>query len=140
MDSCLSKHFIGPKLIRGVESRMPEYTRIEPPTETRAAGDNVAVPHRVLLFVGEHGTDDVLRTVKSLIVRVPGLKMNLFSTSAAAQKGGNTVIEKSDSSLDLGPISIRLTRLDNMDHLDLTITKERKKTQSSLCAIPGETS
>ena len=41
VDSGPSKHFIGPELIRGVESRMLEYTRIEPPLEIPVAGDNV---------------------------------------------------------------------------------------------------
>ena len=41
VDSGSSKHFIDPKLICGVESRMLEYTRIKSPMEIRAAGDNV---------------------------------------------------------------------------------------------------
>ena len=41
MDSGLSNHFIDPELIRGVESRTLEHTKIEPPMKIRAAGDNV---------------------------------------------------------------------------------------------------
>ena len=41
VDSGSSKHFTDPELIRRVESRMLEYTRIEPPMEITAAGDNV---------------------------------------------------------------------------------------------------
>ena len=36
-----SKHFPDSELIRGVEPRMLEYTRIEPPMEIRDARDNV---------------------------------------------------------------------------------------------------
>ena len=48
---------------------------------------------------------------------------NLFSDSAAAQKGVKTTIEKSGSSLDLGPFSVQLARLDSMDHFELTTAK-----------------
>ena len=40
IDSGSSKHFIDPKLIRGVEYRMMNYTEIYPPVGSRAAGDN----------------------------------------------------------------------------------------------------
>ena len=41
VDSGSSKHFNNPELIRGVESRMQEYTRIEPPKEIAVAGNNM---------------------------------------------------------------------------------------------------
>ena len=41
VDSGSSKYFIDPELIRGVESTMQEFTRIEPPTEMAAAENNV---------------------------------------------------------------------------------------------------
>ena len=41
VDSRWSKHSIDPKLICGVESKMLEHKRIEPPMEVRAAGNNV---------------------------------------------------------------------------------------------------
>ena len=44
-----------------------------------------------ILLIVVHGTDDVLRAVKLLIVLVPDLKRNLFSASAAAQKGVKTI-------------------------------------------------
>ena len=87
-----------------------------------------------ILLVVVRGTDDVLRTVKLPIVLVPGLTMNSFSTSAAAQKGVTTIIEKSGSSLDLEAFSFQLTRLDNMEYLDLTIAKEvRRMLRRSRC-------
>ena len=135
VDSSSSKHLIDPKLIRGVESRMLVYTRIKPPKEIGATGDNVlrGTVQGILLVV-VRGTDDVLRTVKLPIVLVPGLTMNSFSTSAAAQKGVTTIIEKSGSSLDLEAFSFQLTRLDNMEYLDLTIAKEvRRMLRRSRC-------
>ena len=51
----------------------------------------------------------------------------MISTLGAAQKGVIIIIEKSGFSLDLGPYSIQLTRLDNMDNLDLTLAKKKKK-------------
>ena len=92
VDSGSSKHFIDPELIRGVESIMLEYTRIEPPKEIPVAGDNVlrGTAQGILLIV-LRGTDDVLRTVILSIKLVPGLKINLFSSSAAAQKGVKTM-------------------------------------------------
>ena len=105
-----SKHFIDPELILEIESRMLEYTRIEPPMEIRAAGDNVLRGNaQGILLVVARGTDDVFRTVKLPIVLVPGLKRNLFSASAAAQKDVTPVTEKSGSSLHLGPFSVQLT-------------------------------
>ena len=78
------------------------------------------------------GTDDVLRKVELPVVLVPGLTRNLFSSAAAAQKGVKTVITKSASHLDLGSFSFQLTRSGNMDHLDLTISKESRRTESAL--------
>ena len=49
------------------------------------------------------------------------------------------IIEKCGSSLGLGIFSIQLTPLDTMEYLDLTIVKERRRTESALCAISGET-
>ena len=63
--------------------------------EIRAAGDNVLrCTVQDILLVVIRATDGVLRTVKLLIILVPDLKRNLFSSLPAAQKGGNTVIEK----------------------------------------------
>ena len=88
VDSGSSKHFIDPELIPGVESRMQEYTRIDPPMVITTAGNNVlrGTAQGILLVI-VRGIDDGLRTVKLPIVLVPGLKRNLFSTSAAAKKG-----------------------------------------------------
>ena len=88
VNSGLSKHFTDPKLIRGVESRIFEYTRIEPPMEMTAAGDNVLrSTAQGFLLVVVHGTADVLRTVKVPIVLGLGSKRNVFSSSTTAQKG-----------------------------------------------------
>ena len=82
-----SKHFVDPELIREVESRMLEFTRIEPPMEITAAGDNVlrGTAQGILLVV-VRGTDNVLRTVKLPMVLAPGSKRNLFSCSAELKK------------------------------------------------------
>ena len=121
------QHFIGPELVRGVESKMFEYTRILSLIEIRAAGDNVlrGTAESILLVV-VRGTDDILKTVKLPIVIVPGSNKNIFFISAAAQKGAKTVMKRSGSSLDRGPYSVQLTRLDNMEHLDLKIAKQSK--------------
>ena len=99
-------------------------TRIEPPIETTTAGDHLllGIAQGTFLVV-LRGTNDVLRTVKLSILLVPGSKRNLFSSSAAAQKRVETIIEKSGSFLDLGPFSVQLTRFDNIDHLDLANAK-----------------
>ena len=98
---------------------MLEHTRIEPPMEIRAAGDNVlrGTAQGILLVV-VRGTDEVLRTVKLPIVLVTSSKMNLFSSSVATQKGVKTTIENKGSYLDLRVFSVQLARLDNVDHLD----------------------
>ena len=103
------RNFIDPELIRGVDLRMLEYTRTEPLMEVRAAGDNVlrGTAQGVLLVVVVRGTDDVSRTVELSIVLVPGLKRNIFSTSAAALKGVKTIIENSGLSLDLEAFSVQ---------------------------------
>ena len=103
------------------------------------AGDNVLFgTAQGILLVVVRGTDDVLRTVKLPITLVAGLKRNLFSSSAAAQKDVKTIIENNDSSLDLSAFRVQLTRSDNMNHLDLTIAKKSRKIESSLCAFLGE--
>ena len=73
------------------------------------------------------------------IVLVPGSKSNLFFTLVAARKGLTTNIEKSGSSLDLGSFSVQLTRLDSIDHLDLTLAKESNESESTVCAISEKT-
>ena len=91
----LVEHFIDPELIRGVESRMLEYTRIEPPIEITAVGDNVlcGTSQGILLAV-VRVTQDVLKTVSLSIVLVPSFKRNLFPSSAEAKKGVEVVIER----------------------------------------------
>ena len=68
---------------------------------------------------------------------VPGLKRNLFSSSAAAQESVKAIIENNSSSLDLGVFSVQLTRLDKLDDLVLTIAKKSERTESALCTISG---
>ena len=67
-----------------------------------AAGNNVlrGTAQGILLVV-VRGTDDGLRAVKLPIVLVPGLKRNLFSSSAAAKKGIRTVIEQKRAHLSI---------------------------------------
>ena len=77
---------------------MLEYTiRIEPSMDITATGNNVlfGTAQGILLLV-VRGTDDVLRTVElcPYIVLEPVLKRNLFSSSAAAQKGVTKIIKK----------------------------------------------
>ena len=73
------------------------------------------------------------------IVLAPGLGRNLFSTAMAAQKGVKTTVTKAGSIVDLGLFSIQLTtRSDNLDHLDLAISKGSKRTESACCAISGK--
>ena len=102
-----------------------------------AAGNNVVRgTAQSILLVVVRGTDNGLRTVTLPIVLVPGLKRNIFSSSAAAKKGVKTIIEETgSSSLDLGAFRVQLTRLDSMEYLDLTIAKESRRTESSLCTI-----
>ena len=59
---------------------------------------------------------------------VPGLKRNLFSSSTAAKKGVETILEQKGSSPDLGVLGVQLTPLDSMEYLDLTIAKESRRT------------
>ena len=89
--------------------------------EITVAGNNVicSIAQGILLVV-VHGTDETLKTVKLHIVLVPGLKINLFSSTAAAEKGIKTIFEQNGSSIDLRAFSVQLTRLDSMEYLDLT--------------------
>ena len=137
VDSGSSKHFVDPKLVHGVESTKQVYNPIDPPMEIKAAGHNTLfdIAQGTLLVVA-CDTQDICRTVKLPIVLVPGLGRNLFSTAMAAQKGVKTIItKKAGSIVDLGLFSIQLTRSDNLDHLDLAISKESKRTESACCAI-----
>ena len=62
--------------------------------ERRVAKDNVLLgTAQDFLLVVVRVTDDVLGTVKLAIVLMSGLKTNLFSSSAAAQKESKTIIE-----------------------------------------------
>ena len=139
VDSGSSKHFVDPKLVHRVESRMQDYTQISPPMKIKAAGHNtlLGIAQGTLLVV-VRDTQDICRTVKLPIVRVPGLGRNLFSTAMTAQKGVKTIITKAGSIVDLSLFSIQLTRSGNLDHLDLAISKESKRTESACCAISGK--
>ena len=56
----------------------------------------------------------------------------------AAQNSVKTVFTKAGFIVDLGLFSIQSTRSDNLDHLDLAISKESKRTESACCAISGK--
>ena len=58
---------------------------------------------------------------------------------AAAQKYVKIIIEKIGSSFDLESFSVQLIRLDDMDHLDLTVARENRRIESALCTISGKT-
>ena len=74
-DSGSSKHFVDPKLIRVVESRMQNYIEINPPMEIKAAGHNTLCgTARGILPVIVRDTQDMCGTVKLPIVLVPGLR------------------------------------------------------------------
>ena len=79
-----------------------------------------------ILLVVVRGTDDAFRTVKLPIALVSGLERNMFSSSAAAEKGVKTIIEQKGSSLDVRFFSVQLTRLDSMEYLDLQLAKESR--------------
>ena len=139
VDSGSSKHFVDPKLVHKVETRMQDYTKISPPMEIEAADHNtlLGIAQGTLLLV-VRDTQDICRTVKLPIVLVPGLGRNLFSTAMAAQKGVKTTITKAGSIVDLGLFSLQLSRSDNLDHLDLAISKESERTEPACCAILGK--
>ena len=81
-----SKRFINSASIRVVESRMLKSTRTEPPMEITAVGDSVlgCTAQGILLFV-VRSTDNVLRTVISPTVLVPGSK-SVFSQFGRSSK------------------------------------------------------
>ena len=134
-----STHFVDPKLIRGVASKMQDYIEINPPMEIKAAGHNTSFSTaQSISLVVLCDTQDVCRTVKLPIVPVPGLGRNFFSTALATQKGVKTIFTKASSIVGLDLFSIQLTRLDNLDHLDSAISEESKQTESACCAILGK--
>ena len=138
VDSGSSKHFIDPELIRGIESRMLEYAKLEPPMEITAAGNNVLRgTAQCILLVVVRGTDGALRAVKLSIVLVPGLKEIYFRVRPQLKKGVKIIIEEKGSYLDFEAFTVQLTRSDSMEYLDLTNAKENI-TKSALCAISGE--
>ena len=99
-------------------------------------GDNIlygTAQGILLLIVLVRGTDDVLRKVKLPIMLVPRPKRNIFSISAADQKGIKTVIAKSWSSLDLGPFSVQL-RLGSMTWIT-SIIALRKKVEEQILPL-----
>ena len=139
VDSGSSKHFIDPKIVHRVESRMRDYTQISPPMEIKSAGHSILFgTAQGNLLVVVRDTQDVCRPVKLPIALVPGLGRNLFSTALAAQQGVKTIFTKAGSIVDLGLFSIQLTRWVNLDHLDLAISIESKRTESACCVISGK--
>ena len=81
-----SKDIIDPKLIRGVECRMLDYTEINPPMEIKAAGHYTlfGIAQDILLVL-VRDTQDVWTTVKLPIVFVPGLG-SFFCSSFGSPK------------------------------------------------------
>ena len=76
MDLRSFKYFIEPKSIRGVESRILDYTEIIPPMEIKAVGDNTLFgTAKGILLVLAGDSQDVCRTGKLPIVLVPRLKV-----------------------------------------------------------------
>ena len=64
----------------------------------------------------------------------------MFSTSAAAKKGVQTIVGQNGSSLDLGAFGAQLTPLESMYYLDLITAKENRSTESALCATQEKSS
>ena len=117
-----TKHFVDPKLVREVESRMQDCTEINHPMEIKAAGlKTLYGTVQGILLIVVRDTQDVCRAIILSIALVPGLERNLFSTGLAAQKGVKTIFTKAASIADLGLFSIQFTRSDNLDHLDLNV-------------------
>ena len=84
VDSGSSKHFVDPKLIRGVAIRMQDYIAINPPMEMKAACHNTLFSTaQSIPLVVVCDTQDICTIVKLPIVLVPGLGRNLFSTALA---------------------------------------------------------
>ena len=83
---------------------MQHYTnKISPPMEIKASGDNILYgTAQGIILALVRDIDNVCRRVKLSIVVVPGLKKNLFSSAATAQKDVKTGINKSRSYPDLG--------------------------------------
>ena len=68
------KQFFDPKLIRRVESRMLDYTEVNPSTKIKAAGHNTLFgTAQGILLVKVPDTQYVCTTIKLPIVLVPGL-------------------------------------------------------------------
>ena len=80
-----------------------------------------------IILVLARDTDGVGRKIKILVVLVPGLKRNIFTSAAKTRKGVKNVVATSAPHPDLGLFSVQLTRSDNMDHLDLTLAKESRR-------------
>ena len=108
VDSESSKHFVDPKLVHRVKSRMQDYIEIDPPMEIKAAGHNTLFDTaQGTLPVVVRDTQDVCRTVRIPIdLLVPGLGRNLFSTALAAQKSVETIFTETDTIVHLGLFSI----------------------------------
>ena len=78
------------------------------------AGNNVLCSTaQGILLVIVRGTDETLKTVTLHIVLVPDLKRNIFSSTAAAEKGVKTIFEQNDSSLDLRLVEYLFAFVDN---------------------------
>ena len=106
----------------------------------KTAGDNVLYcTVQVILLVLMCNAHDVCRKVELPVVFGPGLRRNLFSIVAAAQKDVKIVITKGGSILDLGSFSLQLRTSDNLDHFNLAIAQKIKRIESSFCTVLGKT-
>ena len=90
-----------------------------------------------IILVSVRDEDDVCRKVKLPVVLFPRLKRNLFFSVATAQKDVKNVITKNGPHLNIGSFSVQLSRSDVLNHLDLVIAKESKRTEPPLCAVFG---
>ena len=74
---------------------LKKLTRIQPPMEITAVGNNVVRGTvQGILLVVVRGTDDASRTVKLPIVPISELKQNLFLSLVAVKKAVKTIIEQ----------------------------------------------
>ena len=62
---------------------------------------------------------------------------DFFFSIEAAQKGVKTVTTRGGSILDLGSFTMKLTRSNNLGHLDVAIAKQNKPPELTCCAISG---
>ncbi len=140
VDTGASNHFLDSELLPGLDQRMVEYTKVDPPLIVNVAGQGqLHGTSKGALNVTVTDQDGGQHAVRLPFICVPKLGRHLFSGGTARKQGVSTFIGQT-SFLDMGIFKIPLqpdNACDTLFHFNVAIAPDSIATQHAFATISG---